>query len=106
MDILSEVEAIINTTQAEVDSLQKSAIEKAEPLIKAAVRDYLGRHKLVTGFAFGMGTFFWLIGNNTVTELPGTSAIESACLAFLDAYGTITWRIDRKDGILVEREDW
>jgi len=57
-----------------------------------------------------MGSNLWIDSKGEMTGHGGkvsrTEDIDLACEQFLETFGTMTWRIDRKDNELIERTCW
>jgi len=84
------------------------ACEESELLIKQAIREKLSAHKQYS-FCLCMGTHSLCKASKWLdhSELPiWFKDISFAIEDHLDAFGTITWRIEWIDGKLVERTDW
>lgn len=96
----------------EVEDIIAKASDRAEAAIKAAVRRRMTQNPRPGGFIFAMGSVLWFDSAGRMVE-PGvdpgfarTDSIDAACEEFLDAFGSMTWRIDYVNGRLVERTNW
>jgi hypothetical protein len=95
------------TLESQVNNIVDEACKKAEELIKEAVRYRMSKKPYPQGFVFAMGAALWIDSHGEINgTVSRTEDIDLACQAFQDAFGSIGWRIDRKDGVLVERTDW
>lgn len=80
---------------------------QSEELIKDAVRKRMNSKPYPSHFSFAMGTYFWSNKNGDIVHtFSRCDHINRACEEHLGTYGTMTWRIDRENGELVERTLW
>lgn len=96
---------------AQVDKIVAEAASRAEELIKVAVRKRMSQRPYPACFCFAMGGASWYRkvrdGRVEADDVSHTKDIDDACDAYLDAFGTMTWRVDRgADGRLVESTMW
>jgi hypothetical protein len=99
----------MRTVKDRVERIIASAASEAESEIKKAVLRRMVQVPRPGGFLFAMGSAFWIRDdgeNAEYGEIRNTEDIDIACDAFLDAFGSMMWRVDYVDGELVERTDW
>jgi hypothetical protein len=95
------------TLETKVNAIVKEASERAEELIKEAVRHRMSKQPYPQGFIFAMGNAIWIDSHGEIQDhVARSEAIDRACGEFLDAFGSMGWRIDREDGVLIERTNW